>query len=180
MVKPNPQNDRFFAACSESLSPGDTVLHLGFARPDDGERDEIFARDCALLAAATDKELTYVSATKADLVEQLKAAKLIFGGSGHTSELVNAVKTCPEFAELIQGKVYAGSSAGAYLVASKYYSNDGQEVRDGLGILPIKILCHYGNSEFNALDNAKAIVESAGDDLETVVLKDYEWIVREQ
>ena len=127
------------------------------------------------------KQLTYVNATIENLSEQVRNAQLIFGGSGDTSELVAAVKTCPDFAELIQGKVYAGSSAGAYLVATKYFSNDNQEIRDGVGVLPIAIVGHIDNKDFCPDQQlATTAVKTAGKDLEVVILKDYEWIVREQ
>ena len=54
-------------------------------------------------------------------------------------------------AKLITAKVYAGSSAGMYLVSKYYWSTDRKRVEQGLGILPIKAFAHWALNKKNYL-----------------------------
>jgi len=49
--------------------------------------------------------------------------------------------------EKLQGKIYIGSSMGAFMVSTNYVlsldSQDTTSVHQGLGILPINILAHW-------------------------------------
>lgn len=49
--------------------------------------------------------------------------------------------------EKLEGKIYAGSSMGAFLASKGYVlSSDGQDtntVHEGVGLLPIQTLCHW-------------------------------------
>jgi hypothetical protein len=71
-------------------------------------------------------------------------ALVIFGGDSDL--LYYRMNMTADFLHPWKGKTVAGTSAGAQLLADKYYSLSWRKVRDGLGVLPENILVHYGGS----------------------------------
>ncbi|MES2931620.1 MAG: hypothetical protein V4682_02890 [Patescibacteria group bacterium] len=63
--------------------------------------------------------------------------------------LLDALKECRGWEEELQGKTVAGTSAGVCFLSRYYYSLSNLEVREGLGLLPVKALVHY-RSDYNA------------------------------
>lgn len=49
----------------------------------------------------------------------------------------------------------------------------------GLGILKVKVVCHYNSDRFDVGTEAVEQMKQYPDDLELVVLKDFEWKVFE-
>lgn len=172
----NPHNDAFFTEFSKDLKDGDTVLYIPFAREAEEEQEEVFARDKHAILAHTDKQLQVLKANLEQFKDQLQEADAIFVTGGVTKVLKERLLTCPEFEELIKDKVYAGSSAGANVVAKFHTSGFAEGVQEGLGILPIGIIAHFGNPEFNATEESK---EWFPEDIELLTLPECEWKVIE-
>ena len=174
----NEDNDSFFREFVKNLEDGDQVLHIGFARRDLDERRRTFERDKSLILAQTTKDITVIAATTTDLAKQLEASRAVFVTGGDTEGLIEDVRACGNFAALLSGKVVAGSSAGAYLLSRFYFSGKTKGVLPGLGILPVRILCHYGNPEFDATDEALDLLRTYSEDAELLALKECAWVVR--
>jgi len=104
-----------------------------------------------------DIEIEIASSNMAVFREQLKQADVIYVRGGDTFRLIDKIKQLPEFAELISGKIYAGSSAGVYLVAKYYYENDRDVIAEGLGILPIKAIAHWSEDKIDILKKLKNV-----------------------
>ena len=94
-------------------------------------------------------------------------------------KLIETIKRHSDFAEAIRGKVMAGSSAGAYLFSKYYHSGSEDKIFEGLGILPIRITCHYESKKFETRGNPLEQLKQYPENLELVILKDYEWRVFE-
>lgn len=92
--------------------------------------------------------------------QQIKHADVIYVRGGNTLPLVKVVKRLPEFKQLLKNKVYAGSSAGMYLVCKYYWSNDRKRIEQGLGILPIKAFAHWKPDQKNNLIKLKKFKEN--------------------
>ena len=74
-----------------------------------------------------------------------------------------------------------GCSAGAYLLASYYFSNSARGVLEGYGCVPVRVVCHY-QSEFHVTAEDIDPVEEINkfdNTLELILLKDFEWKVFE-
>jgi peptidase E len=107
--------------------------------------------------------------------EQARQADIIYVRGGDTTKLIELIKTISNFVEAIKGKVYGGSSAGAYLVSKYYYSNNADEVMQGLGILPIKVFCHWQGS----LEDKLKKLASTGEDMPIYKLAEGQFVILE-
>jgi peptidase E len=175
----SPHNDSFFTEFSKDLKDGDKVLYVGFARETEEEQQEVFERDKAAILAHTDKSLVIEKVELDTFETQLKQADAVYITGGTTKILKDRLLTCPNFVALIKGKTYAGSSAGANIVSKYHTSYASDELQEGLGILPICVMAHYGNTEFNAGDERKVLFDDYINDYELVLLPECEWLVKE-
>lgn len=116
------------------------------------------------------KENTFEIASEESFVEQLKSADIVYLHGGRTLKLLDTLKRFPSLKELFIGKIVAGESAGANVLAKFCYSPNADEVIEGLGILPIKIIPHY-------LKEYKGKLDGVGQELETLFLPEYQFKV---
>lgn len=144
------ENEYFFKQFTEHVGKGEVrILMCYWARP--RERwQELLERDKPKVEAGTNKTVSFSVAENAgDLLAMMVENDVLYvaGGQGDvmypylTEELRNLGKA-------LEGKVYCGSSMGAFIVCRHYIlSHDSQEkesvVRDGYNILPLMNLCHW-------------------------------------
>lgn len=171
----NKLNAGFYKEISKYLRDGSSILLIYFSRKED-EADKLFEQDKSrILEQSEDKELKVLLATRDNFMEQLRNADAIYMRGGNTDKLLSALKQYPDFEKTIEGKIVAGSSAGAYVLAKYYHSASKGGIHEGLGLLPIRVVCHYNSDGFEKKDDPIALMKKYPDDLELVVLKDYEW-----
>lgn len=153
------KNKQFFTEVLNDINK-DTVrvLCIYFARPQ-GRWEESYATDeSAFKARAIEigKDVDTVLATYDidELVEEIAKADVVFingGYKGHLRSTLLAIGI-DKFIRLIDGKTLVGISAGANMLSKYYYSMASEGIREGVGILNIKLLTH-SNSE----DSAKKV-----------------------
>ena len=99
-----------------------------------------------------------VLATQDDFADQVAWANVVFMHGGRTEKLLEALPNFVEVKELLRGKVYIGSSAGANYVAENFLSQD-NGVQRGSGLLPINTAVHYdsGNWQSRSAEDADAL-----------------------
>ncbi|PCI21323.1 hypothetical protein COB64_00370 [Candidatus Wolfebacteria bacterium] len=68
----------------------------------------------------------------------------------------------------MEGKIIAGESAGAYVLSTCFYSKTEGGIFEGLGLVPVKTICHYVGENSEKLDDCSG-------EIETLLLKDYEY-----
>ncbi len=169
---PNELNRTFYEEISRSVPDGGEMLLVYFSRKEE-ETEELFEQDKnRILEKSGGKKLNIVLAKEENFVDQLRNAHAIYMRGGDTQRLLNVLRKFTEFSEAIKGKTVAGSSAGAYVLAKYYYSGSKRDIFEGLGILPIKIICHY-NEDFSEV--RELMERDYPSDLELVLLKDCEW-----
>lgn len=178
LSRDDPRNNSYFREITKDLSDGDTVLFIGFARSSE-ERQHIYERDAALIKAQADKNISVVNATHDGFIEQLKHCQAIHITGGDCEQLLSDVNRYPEFAGAIKGKVIGGSSAGAQLFSTYYFGCTKKNIYKGLGILPICLLVHYGNPEYNATDEALDMLRPYATNLELLAVEECAWVTRE-
>lgn len=99
-------------------------------------------------------ELTLAQPDK--FTEQVKNSDIIYLRGGHTSILLELLNKDRNWINELDGKVLAGSSAGADAIAKYYAVLKTHRVGDGLGLLPIKFIPHwmsdYSDEEVSNID----------------------------
>jgi len=105
----------------------------------------------------------------------MKKADVIFLKGGSTVLLMNVLKNYLELGEKFLGKAVVGSSAGAY-VLSELWTDHGDDVhmRKGLGILLLRIVCHYQSELLPPSHLSLQEIKDSRHDLELVLLRDCE------
>jgi len=137
----NELNEGFFKELTRSVPDGGTILLVYFASGGDIDKFEDDKKRISNFVG--NKVVTFVKATENDFISQVKNADVIYLRGGNTQTLKNQLSTYPELHKSILGKTVAGSSAGAYVLSKYYYSNSRDEVLEGFGFLPIRVVCHY-------------------------------------
>ncbi|MEI7890497.1 MAG: Type 1 glutamine amidotransferase-like domain-containing protein [bacterium] len=159
--KKSDDNEKFFHEIINSVSSETVkILCVYFARLEDRWEDSFDEDQAIFLNLATKKDLEIKMAVleKEELVEQIKNADVVFVNGGRRGCLKETLQNLENFSELIDGKVVVGISAGANILSRYYYANTFNEIREGVGILPIKLICHYLDEYgevFEQLDNYK-------------------------
>ena len=172
-------NNLFFQEFTKDLADGANILFIGFARETETEQQEVFERDRVKILASTDKNINVEKAELDIFKEQLIKADAIYATGGVSKILKERLQTCPEFADLLAGKTYAGSSAGANVVSKYHTSGFTEGVLEGLDILPVCVMAHYGNPDFNGTDETEHWFNDVRGDMELIKLPECEWISRE-
>ncbi len=109
-------------------------------------------------------------------IEQIKNANTIYLRGGDTDVLKNILGKVKNLNQLFQNKIISGSSAGAYVLSTYYYTNSKNKIEHGLGVLPIKTFCHYTEEKSDTLNMLKTYNE----DLEIYAIPEEKFFVIEQ
>ncbi len=100
-------------------------------------------------------------------LEQVQRADIIYLHGGRSEKLLQAFKNYPSFVNLLHGKIVGADSAGANILSSVFYSKS-MGVGEGLGIIPIKLICHFKEEMRTYLDHTRL-------DLPTLYLSEYQF-----
>lgn len=164
----SPDNGEAFAKeLVEGFDQPVRILVCLFARPV-GEWEETFQKDKLLFASKLKQKVLLELADPTRFVEQVKNTDVLYFRGGRTKTLIEALKDAKDWEKELTDKTVAGSSAGVNFLARYYYSLDDLEIREGLGVLPMKALVHY-KSDYNApnidWENAYQELKDFGEDL---------------
>jgi peptidase E len=162
----NYQNDLFYSEILKGFSGMVKVLLVEFASDPDKIQKHITQDSAQFLKNAKSKKILFEIADPNKLEGQIKDTDIVYLSGAKTSNLLNALSKIPQFKSWIEGKVVVGESAGAKVLSTYCYSKSAGGITKCLGILPIKLMCHYDgiyNNEFEGLDS----------NLETVLLPEY-------
>lgn len=160
------ENDAFFSEILKSAPKEARILLVYFAESDDRVVERYVEDLEQFNKNRGDKTLSFDRASEQLFVEQANTADIIYLHGGHTGKLLEALKRISDLRDLFNGKIIAGDSAGANVLCSVFYSKT-IGTSEGLGFIPIKIICHYLEEDKNKLAHVRI-------DLETVFLPEYE------
>ncbi len=99
------------------------------------------------------KVLADIAADSKDLLIKLKKADVLYVAGGKSDPIENKLEDLKELKNELNGKVYIGSSMGAFIIAKKYFLSfeyQEPEIRSGLGILDLNVLCHWDIEKFKS------------------------------
>lgn len=140
------------------------IVYVPYAktqREDQEKYYQINKKNC--LEALPQKHVEFLLAKEnpEKFLDQVHEADVIYFGGGNDEVLKKFLEQVPLsiLVQHFERKVIAGSSAGANVLAKYYFTNDRQRVDEGLGILPIKTICHYTEEKEARLEELEAYKE---------------------
>ena len=166
----NAENDDFFKEILKDTPEELSVLIVMFARKGEGVERSYETAKQMFERNKSSKKILYSNALHSKLAQQIKDAHVVYIHGGENLAFIHEMRQYPDFAAQIKGKIIAGESAGTYLLSSVFYSKTIGRLEEGLGILPIKVICHFAGLHEEKLD-------SVSSDLKKVLLKDYQYKV---
>jgi len=172
---PIPENKLFFREIVKGLKSPIKLLIIYFSR-EGAEWPELLRQDRPrFISAAGGRKVDIMLANQDpnEFIIQLKKAKAVYMRGGDTLKLMKSLSRVKNFKGLLKDKVVAGPSAGAYVLAKYFYSNDRKKVFNGFGVLPIKVFGHYTNDKRDALERLKKHKEN----LKTYAIEEGKFIV---
>lgn len=173
-------NRTFYAEITRDVSDGGIVLLCYFAAKDVDNSGRFKEDSERIKERSGGKNFTFLIADEMNFIEQVKQADVLYIRGGSTPKLLGVLRKYPDLKEHLEGKTVAGSSAGAYAIGrySPFHDDEsGGEAREGLGLLPFRIVCHYESADLPPNPKALSSLENMAQELELVFLKDFEWKV---
>lgn len=159
--------DEFFQEMLKDAPNSAKVLLVYFAESDEKQPLRIEQGKNGFEKNKGTKNIDIKIASSDTFIDECKWADIIYFSGGRTTQLMEVLKKYTGLNELFMGKTICGDSAGANVLGKYFYSKSSQEVGEGLGILPVKVLVHYSDDAPNPFENIEP-------DLETVFLHEYE------
>lgn len=130
-------------------------------------------------AANPDATFTFTIASEEDFKGQLTENDIIYFAGGSTLKLMDTIKNMSvDLKKALDGKVLAGSSAGAHLIAKWHYGHTAKKVNPGLGLLDVAVFTHYRPAEGTYFWKPDGLVEEIEKELEKTGSKVY--LLKEQ
>lgn len=176
----NELNRTFYEEIVRDVPDGGTITLCYFASRD-ADNSRRFEEDSQHLTEQSHgKNFKFVIADEENFIEQLKQSNAVHMRGGSTPKLLGILNKYPDLKENLKDKTISGSSAGAYAVGSYSAFHDdesGGKIRKGLGLLPFRVVCHYESKELPPNPEALASLMEMEQELNLVLLKDFEWKV---
>ncbi len=174
----NELNRSFYEEIVRDIPDGGTVLLCYFASKGNDILRKFTEDSQSLKKQSYSKNLNFVLANEKDFIEQVKQADALYIRGGSTPRLLEILRRYPDLKQNLKGKTIAGSSAGAYVIGRRSPFHDdesGGEVREGLSLLPFRVVCHYESPDQPPTPRALESLQKMNQDLELILLKDFEW-----
>jgi len=169
----NSDNDSFFREMTLGLNGKVRILLNYFATVEESKNENYFKEETErLLQDSENKNLEFEVAQIENLKEQMERADVMYLRGGSSRKLIEAISKTPNLEKLFEGKIIAGSSAGAYALSKYYVSNDSGKIGEGLGILNIKCYCHYEEGDKNV-----PMLKAYKENLPILTLPNYKWAI---
>ena len=178
--KDNESNRAFFAELVRDVPDGGTVLLVYFASESGDDINRRFTNhQQQIMSQVNGKSLQFVLADERDFIAQVQKAHAVYFNGGSTPKLLTTLEQFPNLNEQFIDKTVAGSSAGAYVLATYGAAHSGEHIRKGLGLVPVRVACHFESPELPPSPTSLEEIGKTATELELVFLRDYEWRVFE-
>lgn len=177
--QPTSQNEKFFGKFTELVDKKEvTILLCYFARLKE-KWEALIERDSNSIKNNTTKKVNILIAENPDdLLQKMDKSDVLYVAGGEAEFIEPFYKDLTSLKEKITGKVYAGSSMGAFFASEQYVlsldSQDTNTVRKGLELLPIQILCHW---DIETEKERKINLLTDSSDKPIIVLNEFESVV---
>ncbi|MFA6296775.1 MAG: Type 1 glutamine amidotransferase-like domain-containing protein [Patescibacteria group bacterium] len=144
----NKSNQDFNQEIVKDLQEPIKILLVCFAKDKEQWKDAFERHKSYLIKYNLGKNFEFALADENSVrfIDQIKNNHVLYFVGGSDELLQKYLKKINDLGTLFNDKVVVGSSAGANMLAKYYYSTDDNCIKNGLGILPIKVFCHYKNN----------------------------------
>lgn len=92
--------------------------------------------------------VTVIDADPEHFYEQVEQADIVYLHGGNGNGLFDILNDAARFEQAVTGKIVIGSSAGAHYLSSASYHLIRKVITEGMGIVPLPVLVHYGITEW--------------------------------
>lgn len=143
-----PQNDEFFSLFTSLVDKEAVNIAMVYWARDRDTWNDVFARDKARILAQTKKSVHFdLPDTPELLLQRMSVTDVIYVAGGEAPNIEPLYGKLGELKAMLKGKVYLGSSMGAFMASQNYVlSSDEQDttsVHQGIGLVPVSLLCHW-------------------------------------
>ena len=173
----NDLNRTFFGEITRDVPDGGTVLLVYFASEQNDDHEKEKEDEAKLKEQSRGKNLKFLVAIQEDFLRQLAQADAVYIRGGSTEKLLDTLRTYHDLKSSVEGKTIAGSSAGAYAIARFGAAHRSEDVREGLGLLPLRVVCHYESADYPPNPRSLEKLKGTATELDLLLLRDYEWKV---
>lgn len=145
--KQNIQNEYFFKQFTELVNKTEvTILLCYFATPK-VKWEKVVENHSTFIKKNSQKSINFlVAENPQDLLEKLVRADVLYIAGGDADLIEPLYKDLIILKEKLDGKVFAGSSMGAFLASEQYVlsfeNEESKTIHQGNALLPVQILCH--------------------------------------
>lgn len=173
----NELNRTFFAEFMKGIPSEGNVLIVLFASENRDPIKLFTDLEERFKSQSGNKKTSFKLASENDFENQLQEANGVYIHGGNTPTLLAVLRNYPTLADKFSNKTIAGSSAGAYALATLSAAHTDEHIREGLGILPIRLVCHFESADLPPSETSLIELRSTDSALELVYLNDCEWKV---
>ena len=175
----NPQNEKFFGKFAELVDKEEVTILLCYLARAREKWEALIEKDSNSIKNNTKKKVNILIADNPkDLLQKMDSSDVLYIAGGEAEFIEPVYKDLVDLKEKIKGKVYAGSSMGAFFASERYVlsldSQDSNTVHKGIGMLPIQILCHW---DIETEKERKLKLLTDGSEMPTLVLNEFESVV---
>lgn len=179
---PNKNNKAFYQEWVKDFDNNrvPTILLIYFSRPEEKWGDLEKSDKERFAKSTNDKEANFLVASNEmdEFKKQIKKADVLYFRGGEPQKIVDTIKSIKnEFLSLINGKIYAGSSAGVMFL-SEYSRSRSRDWQKWLGLLPINSIVHYSD-ELHKESLEKFKKDNPNNTNEYILVPETEFIVKE-
>jgi peptidase E len=175
--KNNELNKSFFQEFAIGIPNEGTILMCFFASGQEDKSDVFEELQQKFIKNSSGKNIHFALATEVDFLHQVKSSHGLYFHGGHTNTLLSKLKKYSNLESYFDNKTVAGSSAGAYMLARYGTAHNEEYVREGLGFVDVRVVCHYASDELPPTETSLHEILQIKPQFELVLLRDCEWKV---
>jgi peptidase E len=154
--KDTPKNNEFFRSVINSIKKKDiNILCVYFARPRNRWEDSFMVDKEKFLSNSMDKNIELVMGNPEIFREQISNCDILYLSGGMRGCLKEVLEEIEDLESILKDKIVVGVSAGANILSGYYYSSVASEIREGIGLLPMKLFTHYDESKVEELNELR-------------------------
>lgn len=177
--KPHEGNEYFFSQFTKLPKSKTVTILLCYFSRERSTWESLIERDTTTIRKNSEKSVKIlVAENPSDLFQKLEKSDVLYVAGGDAEPIEALYPQLTDLKVKLEGKVYAGSSMGAFLASESYVlsmSDQAEnEVHTGVGLLPIQTLCHWNVEEHKDRKVGLLIDHS---DTPIIVLNEFETVV---
>jgi len=174
-----PGNAEFFRQFTESVTHKHVNILMCYWASTKDTWEEKYKEDKKSISLYSRKHFNLQVATDPDDVKEKITTSHVVYVRGGKLQLEPYFNKLTQFKKMLTNKVYLGSSMGAYLVTTNYMVSprvtDILEVKNGLGLLPFSIVCHWNIKNMKRKQRVR-MLKTHAPQLPILTLKESEFV----